>query len=81
MVEEVNERRKVESVVGRNGGGLKNDEVGKGVKKVVEVEIVGVGDESVGMVMNGVGVRMRVVKDSVVKFGIDVWVGVNVVIV
>ena len=58
ILQHLNERRKLHTLVGRNAAGFKNHQVGNRLKKLVELEILALPDKTLAMLMNTLAVRV-----------------------
>ena len=81
ILQHLNERRKLHTLVGRNAAGFKNHQVGNRLKKLVELEILTLPDETLAMLMNALAVRVSLLKHILVKIGINLSLGLNLLIV
>ena len=81
ILQHLNERRKLHTLVGRNAAGFKNHQVGNRLKKLVELEILALPDKTLAMLMNALAVRVSLLKHILVKIGINLSLGLNLLIV
>ena len=81
ILQHLDERRKLHTLVGRNAAGFKNHQIGNRLKKLIELEILALPDETLAMLMNALTVRICLLKHTLVKIGIDLPLGLNLLIV
>ena len=81
ILQHLNERRKLHTLVDRNAAGFKNHQVGNRLKKLVELEILALPDKALAMLMNALAVRICLLKHTLVKIGINLSLGLNLLIV
>ncbi len=81
ILQHLDERRKLHTLVGRNAAGFKNHQIGNRLKKLIEFEILALPDETLAMLMNALTVRICLLKHTLVKIGIDLPLGLYLLIV
>ena len=81
ILQHLDERRKLHTLVGRNAAGFKNHQIGNRLKKLIELEILALPDKALAMLMNALAVRVSLLKHILVKIGINLSLGFNLLIV
>ena len=81
ILQHLDERRKLHTLVGRNAAGFKNHQIGNRLKKLIELEILALPDKALAMLMNALAVRVSLLKHTLVKIGINLSLGLNLLIV
>lgn len=81
ILQHLNERRKLHTLVGRNAAGFKNHQVGNRLKKLVELEILALPDKTLAMLMNALAVRVCLLEHILVEISADLSLGLNLLVV